>query len=136
MCKLRSSLRTSSRILACSGDAVTTAVVKAASEEDAKEARQKKRPGGKNQITIWNAYKQLKADKAGKANPGGTGGPEPGKFWCVQADQLRDFARGQMTTANSRTAYDKALDALLISGLMAMNENYLWITTKEGRHYV
>ena len=118
------------------GDAVTTAVVKAASEEDAKEARQKKRPGGKNQITIWNAYKQLRSDKVGKANPGGTGWPEPGKFWCVEADQLRDFARGQMNTANSRTAYDKALDALLISGLMAMNENHIWITTKEGRHYV
>jgi hypothetical protein len=118
------------------GDAVTTAVVKAASEEDAQEARQKKRPGGKNQITIWNAYKQLKSDKVGKENPSGTGWPEPGKFWCVEADELRDFARGQMTTANSRTAYDKALDALLVSGLMAMNENHIWITTKEGRHYV
>ena len=48
----------------------------------------------------------------------------------------RDYASGQMNTSNSRSAYDKALDALLASGLMAMNENHIWITTKEGRHHV
>ena len=69
-------------------------------------------------------------------NPGGTGWPESGSYWCINAEQMRDFARGQMNTANSRSAYDKALDALLQSGLMAMNDGYLWITTKEGKHYV
>lgn len=118
------------------GDQVTTAVVRAATEEDAQEAKQKKRPGGKNQLTIWNAFKQLKADKVGQANPGGTGWPEIGAFWCIQADQLRDFARGKMSAQNSRSAYDQALTALLQSGLMAMNENQIWITTKEGRHRV
>lgn len=118
------------------GDAVTTAVVRAASEEDAQEAKQKKRPSGKNQITIWNAFKQLRADKVGKTNPGGTGWPEIGAFWCIQADELRDFARGKMSAGNSRDTYKKALDALLQSDLMAMNQNYIWITTKEGRHRV
>ncbi|MGB1566484.1 MAG: AAA family ATPase, partial [Paracoccaceae bacterium] len=118
------------------GDAVTTAVVRAASEEDAKEAKQKKRPGGKNQMTIWHAFKQLRADNVGKANPSGTGWPESGTFWCIEADQLRDFARGKMNTPNSRSAYDKAMDALLGSGLMAINENFIWMTTKEGRHRV
>jgi len=118
------------------GDAVTTAVVRAASEEDAQEAKQKKRPGGKNQVTIWNAFKQLKADNVGQSNPGGTGWPEIGAFWCIEADQLRDFARGKMSAQNSRSAYDQALNALLQSGLMAMNENHIWITTKEGRHRV
>jgi hypothetical protein len=118
------------------GDAVTTAVVKAASEEDAQEAKQKKRPSGKNQLTIWHAFKQLRADNVGKANPGGTGWPEIGAFWCIEAEQLRDFARGKLNSANSHDTYKKALDALLASGLMAINENHIWITTKEGRHRV
>jgi hypothetical protein len=118
------------------GDAVTTAVVKEASDEDAQEAKQKQKPGGKNQITIWNAFKQLKSDNVGMPNPGGTGWPESGSKWCINAVQMRDFARGQMNTANNRSAYDRALDALLQSGLMAMNDGYLWITTKEGKHYV
>ena len=118
------------------GDQVTTAVVKAASQEDAQEAKQKKRPSGKNQLTIWNAFKQLRADKVGQANPGGTGWPEIGAFWCIHAEQLRDFARGKLNSANSHDTYKKALDALLSSGLMAINENHIWITTKEGRHRV
>lgn len=115
------------------GDPVTTAVVKAASADDAQEAKQKKRPSGRNQLTIWNAFKQLRADNVGQPNPGGTGWPEGGKYWCISADQLRDFARGQMNTANNRSAYDKALDSLLGSGMMAINHNQIWITTKEGR---
>ena len=118
------------------GDAVTTAVVRAASDEDAQEAKQKKRPSGKNQITIWNAFKQLRADNVGRSNPGGTGWPEIGAFWCIEADQLRDFARGKLNSANSHDTYKKALDALLSSGLMAINENHIWMTTKEGRHRV
>lgn len=115
------------------GDAVTTAVVRAASSEDAQEAKQKKRPSGKNQVAIFNAFRQLRADHVGEANPGGTGWPEIGKYWCIDAEQLREFTRGQMNTPNSRSAYDKAMDALLGSGLMAMNQNQVWITTKEGR---
>ena len=115
------------------GDPVTTAVVKPASSEDAKEAKQKKRPGGKNQAAIFNAFRQLRADGVGKANPGGTGWPEGGKYWCINADQLRDFARGQINTPNSRSAYDKAMDALIKNGLMCINHNQIWITTKEGK---
>lgn len=115
------------------GDAVTTAVVKAASAEDAQEAKQKKRPNGKNQVAIFNAFRQLRADNVGKANPGGTGWPEGGKYWCIDAEQLREFTRGQMNTTNSRSAYDKAMDALLDNGLMGKNHNKVWITTKEGR---
>lgn len=115
------------------GDPVTTAVVKAASTDDAREAKQKRRPNGKNQNTIWEAFKQLRSDGVGKANPGGTGWPEGGKYWCIDADQLRDFARGKMNTHNNRSAYDKAMDALLAKGLMAINHNQIWITLKEGK---
>ena len=41
-----------------------------------------------------------------------------------------------MNTTNRYSACDKALDALLQSNLMAMNNGYLWIATKEGKHYV
>lgn len=115
------------------GDAVTTAVVKAASSEDAQEARQKKRPGGKNQVIIFNSYKQLKADKVGEPNPGGTGWPEGGKYWCIKAEVLREFARGKMTADNTRSAYDQALNAMVHSGIAGINEGKVWMTIKEGR---
>ena len=115
------------------GDAVTTAVVKAASAEDAQEARQKKRPGGKNQVIIFNSYKQLKADNVGEPNPGGTGWPEGGKYWCIKAEVLREFARGKMTADNSRSAYDQALNAMVKGGIAGINEGKVWMTIKEGR---
>jgi len=115
------------------GDAVTTAVVRAASAEDAQEARQKKRPGGKNQVIIFNSYKQLKADNVGEPNPGGTGWPEGGKYWCIKAEVLREFARGKMTADNTRSAYDQALDAMVKSGIAGINEGKVWMTIKEGR---
>ena len=115
------------------GDAVTTAVVKAASSEDAQEARQKKRPGGKNQVIIFNSYKQLKADNVGEPNPGGTGWPEGGKYWCIKAEVLREFARGKMTADNTRSAYDQALNAMVHSGIAGINEGKVWMTIKEGR---
>ena len=115
------------------GDAVTTAVVRAASAEDAQEARQKKRPGGKNQVIIFNSYKQLKADNVGEPNPGGTGWPEGGKYWCIKAEVLREFARGKMTADNSRSAYDQALNAMVKGGIAGINEGKVWMTIKEGR---
>ena len=114
------------------GDPVTTCTIIAA-DPDLIEERSIKRPQGKNQMVVKNAYQQLRSEGVGQPNPGGAGFPEPGKFWCIPEARLREFAYGKMTATNKTSAYNQALDGLLGSGYMVQNGGFIWIAAKEGK---
>ena len=114
------------------GDPVTTCTITEASEDDIADANQK-RPSGANQKTVVAAFKQLRGDGVGGENPTGAGWPESGKFWCIDEDRLKEFARGKMTAVNPSGAVISAMKALMASGYMVQNEGRIWIAAKEGR---
>lgn len=114
------------------GDPVTTCTIIAADPELI-EDKNIKRPTGKNQIAVKNAFQQLRGEGVGQPNPGGAGFPEAGKFWCIPEARLRDFTYGKMTAANKTSAYNQALDGLLGSGYMVQNGGFIWVAAKEGR---
>ena len=114
------------------GDAVTTCTIMAA-DPDLVEDKSIKRPHGKNQKLVTNAFKQLRGEGVGKPTPGGAGFPESGKFWCIEEQKLREFCYGKITSTNKVSAYTGAVDGLLSSGYMVQNEGLLWIAAKEGR---
>ena len=114
------------------GDAVTTCTIEAASQDEVQDAKQKK-PTGRNQIALVQAFRLMRDDGIGNPNTGGTGWPEPGKYWVIDAKDFAAFAQGKLGGTNPRAAFQKALDGLLMSGYMTQNEGYLWVSAKEGR---
>ena len=92
-----------------------------------------KRPSGANQKVVVSAFKQLRGEGIGGENPSGPGWPESGRFWCIDEESLREFARGKMTSANPSGAYTAAIKGLISSGYMVQNEGKIWISAKEGR---
>jgi hypothetical protein len=114
------------------GDAVTTCTIEQADPEDVADMQQK-RPSGANQKIIVSAFKQLRGEGVGFANPTGAGWPESGQFWCISENDLRKFASGKMTSTNASSAYATAMKALLGSGYMVQNEGFVWVSAKEGR---
>jgi hypothetical protein len=114
------------------GDAVTTCTIEQADPDDVADMQQK-RPSGANQKIIVSAFKQLRGEGVGFANPTGAGWPESGKFWCISENELRKFASGKMTSTNASSAYATAMKALLGSGYMVQNEGFVWISAREGK---
>jgi hypothetical protein len=113
-------------------DAVTTCTIEVASHEDMEEAKQK-RPRGRNQVALIEAFNQMRADGIGEKNPGGTGWPEIYKYWIIDAKDFEEFAKGKIAGANPRSAFKQAYEALIGAGYMAQNNGYVWISAKEGR---
>ena len=114
------------------GDAVTTCTIEQADPDDVADMQQK-RPSGANQKIIVSAFKQLRGEGVGFANPTGAGWPESGQFWCISENDLRKFASGKMTSTNASSAYATAMKALLGSGYMVQNEGFVWVSTREGK---
>ena len=114
------------------GDAVTTCTIQQADPDDVADMNQK-RPSGANQKIVASAFKQLRGEGIGGENPTGPGWPESGRFWCIDEERLREFARGKMTSANPSGAYTSAIKGLISSGYMVQNEGKIWISAKEGR---
>jgi hypothetical protein len=114
------------------GDAVTTCTIEQADPDDVADMQQK-RPSGANQKIIVSAFKQLRGEGVGFANPTGAGWPESGQFWCISENELRKFASGKMTSTNASSAYATAMKALLGSGYMVQNEGFVWVSAREGR---
>ena len=114
------------------GDAVTTCTISKAEDDDVKDSRQQK-PKGRNQQTLVKAFQQMRHDDIGNPNTGGTGWPEPGKYWVIDVRDFTDFAKGKLSGTNPRAAFQKAFEGLLSSGYMTQNDGYCWISAKEGR---
>lgn len=114
------------------GDAVTTCTITLADQATIDDMNMK-RPHGKNQKLVKEAFQQLRGENIGKPNPGGPGFPESGHYWCIEEQKLREFCYGKMAAKNKTSAYTSALDGLLGTGYMVQNEGLIWIAAKEGR---
>ena len=114
------------------GDQVTTCTIEKADEQDVEDSK-KKKPTGRNQIALVQAFKQMRDDGIGMKNPGGVGWPEIHTYWAIDEADFAKFAQGKLAGANPRAGYKQALEGLLLSGYMTQNEGYLWVSAKEGR---
>jgi len=114
------------------GDPVTTCTIEQVDEQALQDAKQKK-PKGRNQQALVEAFKQMRDEGIGEKNPSGPGWPEANKYWIIDAADFGSFARGKLTGVNVRTAYKQALEGLISSGYMTQNNGYVWISAKEGR---
>jgi len=114
------------------GDPVTTAMVTEADEQDVADAQQK-RPRGKNQKTLVEAFKQMRDEGIGMPNYGGMGFPEPRTYWMIDAKDFENFAKGKLSGSNPHTPFRAAFDALQSMGFMCQNDGYVWISAREGK---
>lgn len=114
------------------GDQVTTCTIEKANDQDVEDSK-KKKPTGRNQIALVQAFKQMRDDGIGMKNPGGVGWPEIHTYWAIDEADFAKFAQGKLAGANPRAGYKQALEGLLLSGYMTQNDGYLWVSAKEGR---
>lgn len=114
------------------GDAVTTCTIKLA-DQDTIDDMNMKRPHGKNQKLVKEAFQQLRGEGNGRPNPAGTGFPESGQYWCIEEQKLREFCYGKIAAKNKTSSYNTAIDGLLETGYMVQNNGLIWIAAKEGR---
>lgn len=116
------------------GDQVSSCVVEATDSAE-HVARQKLKKGlGGNQKIIADAFDLLISDGAAFGNPGGTGFPERGEFWCVEYDRLRSLAVGKMQSSDPGKAFKQAFDALTRDrGLFCMTEKCVWRTDRKKK---
>ena len=114
------------------GDAVTTCTIEIADQSEIDEINQPK-PTGENQFAVLEAFRQLRGDGIGMANPGGTGWPPPGAFWAIPEVELKRHAKGKLSgKSNPDSAYSGAIKSMIKSGYMVRNDGHLWIKAKEG----
>ena len=114
------------------GDDITTCVIEKADETELEDAR-KKQPKGKNQKLFIECFRQLRSDKVGTPNQGGTGWPEPHTYWVIPEDQIYEHFKGKFTGANSRTAWRQTIEALISHDFICMNLGQIWLLSKEGK---
>ena len=108
------------------GDEVTSCVIESANTEEV-EARRRTRGLGGNQKIIADTFDQMLAEGLGKPNPGGVGFPDPGMFWCVGIDDLRNIVRGKMVAADTRSAFNQAFRILSGErGIFVTGGNVVW----------
>lgn len=109
------------------GDEVVSCVVEMADSEAVMERRNRTSGLGGNQKIVADCFDLLVSDGAAFPNPGGTGFPESGKFWCVDYDRLRALAAGKFTAKDPSKAFKQAFDALTQDrGLFCMTEKCVW----------
>jgi hypothetical protein len=114
------------------GDPVTTAIIKIADDEDVKEASNKKPLGG-NQKKIIECFNQLRSDKVGGGNPGGTGFPDSGTYWAIEYEKVLEMFSGKSTADRPKKSFDQAISSLEKGGEIVLNGGFLWIPKKEGK---
>jgi len=114
------------------GDAVTTAIIKIASEDDVKEASNKKPLGG-NQKKVIECFNQLRSDKVGGGNPGTTGFPDSDTYWAIEYEKVLDLFKGKVRVDRPKSAFDVAIGGLEKSGQIVLNGGFLWIPTNAGK---
>lgn len=112
------------------GDEVTSCVVEHVDSEDHVAAMKAKKGLGGNQKLIADTFDQMVGEGLARPNPGGVGFPEPGKFWTVELDDLRDEAMGKMAATNKRGAFLEAWKALTDRGLFCAAGGKTWRTDK------
>ena len=115
------------------GDDITTAMAIQADAVDLEmlAEAQRPQPKGNNQIAIRDGFFQLRNDGVGAANPGGTGFPPGGAYWCIDADKLQEHVMGRIS--GTKASYKAAFDKLLAIDYLCQNDGRVWIVRDEGR---
>ena len=114
------------------GDPVTTCTIRAATAEDVAD-RKIVEPTGKNQKKLVGAFKQLRGEGRGQPNPPGAGFPEPRTYWAINEAEFREFAVGKLVGANTSNLFRIALEGLIDSRYICLNDGFLWIAKKSGK---
>jgi len=115
------------------GDAVTTCVIREASASEIEDIA-KPRVKGKNQKLFKQVFYQLRGEGVGYPNPAGAGWPDPRSFWCIADDDLREHFKGKLVGAsNPSQTYKQTVEALLGSGVIAVNDGKIWFTDSDGK---
>lgn len=113
------------------GDEVTTCVVEEADAEEARDAAKARKGLGGNQKLIAETFDQMVSEGMARPNPGGVGFPEPGRFYCVDADELRRIAQGKMVGDNPAKLFRQAWKALTDErGLFCVGDKLAWRTDR------
>ena len=107
------------------------AYVTTLNEDDVKEASNKKPLGG-NQKKIIEGFNQLRSDRVGGGNPGGTGFPDSGTYWAIEYEKVLEMFAGKSTADRPKKNFDQAISSLEKGGQIVLNGGFLWIPTKAG----
>lgn len=115
------------------GEDITTAMAVEADAADLQllEEAQRPQPKGNNQVAIRDGFFQLRHDGVGEANPGGTGFPPVGTYWCIDADKLQEHVMGRIS--GTKVSYKSAFDKLLSIDYLCQNDGRVWVMRDEGR---
>lgn len=114
------------------GDEVTSCIVEAQESEAFLASKAAKKGIGGNQKLILDSFDLLIADGLGRPNPGGTGFPEPGKFQCINIDDLRRVAQGKMNGSDAGRLFRQAFTALSGNrGVICMADKLVWRTDRK-----
>lgn len=109
------------------GDDITSCIVEAQNEAEYEAAAKRTKGLGGNQKLLADTFDQMLADSLAKPNPGGTGMPETGRFWCVDKGQFRELAMGKLVAADTKRAFNEALRALIEKrGIFVTGGNLVW----------
>jgi hypothetical protein len=117
------------------GDEVTSCVVEPTDNEEFTAAKKAAKGRGKNQQIILETFDQMVAEGLAVGNPGGVGMPEPGQFWAVDANELRNIAQAKMVGDNAPKLFRTAWDALTgAGGVFVTGNNQAWrIDRRKGK---
>lgn len=109
------------------GDEVTSCVVEEADSGEFSAARKAAKGRGKNQQIIMDAFDQMVSEGRAFGNMGGVGMPDPGRFWAVDAQELRRISQGKMVGDNAPKLFRTAWDALTArDGIFVVGNNQTW----------
>lgn len=109
------------------GDEVKSCIVEATDNEEFTAAKKAAKGRGKNQQIILETFDQMVAEGLATGNPGGVGMPEPGQFWAVDANELRNIAQAKMVGDNAPKLFRTAWEALSgPGGIFVSGNNQAW----------
>ena len=115
------------------GDPVTTCVVRMASDSEIEEIK-KPKPKGKNQKLFKQVFTQLRGENVGGPNPAGAGFPEARKFWCIDAETIKDHFCGKLVgVARPAQAFKQTVDSMQAADIICVNDGKIWFTGSDGK---
>jgi len=114
------------------GDQVTTVVVEQAESNGLKDSKIKPITS-QNHKKLLETYRQMCGDGRAKGNPAGTGFPEAGRFWCVDAEIAQEIFKGKIAIKDKNGTWRDTIKAMEKNGQIVINGGLLWFLGKHGK---